>query len=72
MLPVPKDLLTNIDRTRAELMEDYDEGSRNTKASGGKRKRGNQYDDDEDYEDVDDDEGESGIPRGQRVQCGQQ
>jgi len=68
VLPVPKDLLTNFDRTKAELMEDYDESSRNTKASGGKRKRGNQYDEDEDYED----EEETGMPRGQRVQCAQQ
>ena len=62
--------MTNFDRTKAELMEDYDESSRNTKASGGKRKRGNYYDEDEDYED--ENEEETGMPRGQRVQCAQQ
>jgi len=72
VLPVPKDLLTNFDRSKAEIMDDYEEGKRNTKASGGKRKRGNQYDEDYEDEEEDDDEEDGGMPRGQRVQCAQQ
>jgi len=61
ILPVPKDLLTNVDRSKAELLEDFDESGTNARAEGGRGRPG--YDE----EDEDDD-----MPRGQRVQCNQQ
>jgi DnaJ family protein A protein 2 len=60
ILPVPKDLITNIDKNKAEFLEDFDETSTNTNAEGGRRRGG------------DDDSDEEGMPRGQRVQCAQQ
>jgi len=59
ILPVPKNLPT-LDKSKCLLLEDFEEGSQNTNAEGG-RGRG-----DEDEED--------GYPRGQgqRVQCAQQ
>lgn len=62
ILPVPKDLLTNVDKTKAQILEDFNESSTNPNAEGGRsRRRGG-----------DDDEDEDGMPRGQRVQCAQQ
>jgi DnaJ family protein A protein 2 len=58
VLPVPKDLITNVDKTKAELLEDFDQDGVNANAEGGKPRT---QDDDED-----------GMPRGQRVQCAQQ
>jgi len=60
VLPVPKDLLTNVDKTKSELLEDFDSEGVNASAEGG---RGRRHDDDED---------EDGMPQGQRVQCAQQ
>lgn len=61
ILPVPKDLITTIDKNTAQYLEDFDETSTNPNAAGGKS-RGHGDDDDED-----------GMPRGgQRVQCAQQ
>lgn len=62
ILPVPKDLLTNVDKTKAELLEDFDEHGTNARAEGGRgRGRGDEDDEDDD------------MPRGgQRVQCAQQ
>jgi DnaJ family protein A protein 2 len=60
ILPVPKDLLTNVDKTKTELLEDFDAEGVNSHAEGGKgRGRGDDDDDDD-------------MPRGQRVQCAQQ
>jgi len=61
ILPIPKDLLTGFDRTKAEILDDYDESNTNTNAAGGKTRGGGDDDDDED-----------GMPRGQKVQCAQQ
>jgi DnaJ family protein A protein 2 len=61
ILPVPKDLVSNVDQSKAIYLEDYDEWSTNTSASGGKS-RGDKEDE------FDDDS----MPRGQRVQCAQQ
>jgi DnaJ family protein A protein 2 len=59
ILPVPKS--QSVDKTKALVMEDFDESTQNTHAEGG-RARNNQDDDEED-----------GMPRGgQRVQCAQQ
>lgn len=60
MLPVPKDLLNNVDKTKCELLEDFDSTGMNDHAEGGRGR-----DDDDDYEDED-------MPRGQKVQCAQQ
>lgn len=60
VLPVPKDMLTNVDKTKAELLEDFDKDGVNANADGARGR--NQHDDDED----------DGMPRGQRVQCAQQ
>jgi len=60
ILPVPKDLITNVDKNKAQYLEDFDETSTNTNAEGGRRRGG------------DDDDDEDGMPRGQRVQCAQQ
>jgi DnaJ family protein A protein 2 len=60
ILPVPKDILTNVDKTKCEILEDFDSDGVNSQAEGGKRRM--QGDDDED----------DGMPRGQRVQCAQQ
>ena len=59
-MPVPKDLLTNVDRTKSELLEDFDAEGVNASAEGGRNRR---HDDDDD---------EDGMPQGQRVQCAQQ
>jgi DnaJ family protein A protein 2 len=59
-LPVPKDLITNVDQNKAVFLEDFNESGQNTNAAGGRR-RGD-----------DDDDEEDGMPRGQRVQCAQQ
>jgi DnaJ family protein A protein 2 len=59
ILPVPKDLLTNVDKSKCEYLEDFDETGTNSHAEGGRGRAG-----DEDDED---------MPRGgQRVQCAQQ
>jgi DnaJ family protein A protein 2 len=63
ILPVPKDLLVNVDKTKCELLEDFDQDGVNSKAEGGRGGR-HHHDDDDDEED--------GMPRGQRVQCAQQ
>jgi len=65
VLPVPKDILTNVDKTKCEILEDFDTDGVNSNAEGGKRRHGHGHGDD------DDDEGD-GMPRGQRVQCAQQ
>ena len=51
-------MLTNVDRSKAEILDDFDESGTNTHAEGGQEK-----DNDEDYEDV---------PSGPGVQCAQQ
>jgi len=65
VLPVPKDILTNVDKSKAELLEDFDESGTNSRAEGGKGRHRGGYEDDEDDDD---------MPRGggQRVQCNQQ
>jgi len=64
VLPVPKDLLTNVDRTKSELLEDFDSTGVNANAEGGRGRGGH----DEDWEDEDGGHGH----RGQGVQCAQQ
>jgi DnaJ family protein A protein 2 len=60
ILPVPNDLLTNVDKTKCEILEDFDTEGTNPHAEGGKSGMHGE-DDDED------------MPRGgQRVQCAQQ
>jgi len=61
ILPVPKNL-SNVEKSKCVVLEDFEEGSQNTHAEGGKHRAGD-YDDEED-----------GYPRGggQRVQCAQQ
>jgi len=61
VLPVPKDLLTDVDKTKCELLEDFDVDGVNSHAEGGRARHGHDDDDDDD-----------GHPRGQRVQCAQQ
>jgi len=59
ILPVPKNLPTNVDKTKCILLEDFDESTQNPHAEGGKQSA---HDEEED-------------PRGgggQRVQCAQQ
>jgi len=63
ILPVPKDLITNVDKNKVEYLQDFDESGTNTHAEGGKGRHRHGHGDDDD----DDDE-----PRGQRVQCNQQ
>jgi len=58
ILPIPKNLIT-LDRKNCEFMMDFDKGSVNNNAEGGKA-RGEE------------DEDEDGQPKGQRVQCAQQ
>jgi DnaJ family protein A protein 2 len=62
VLPIPKDLITNIDKTKCEILEDFDSDGLNSHAEGGKGRKG---------EDDEDDEDNPGG-RGQRVQCAQQ
>jgi DnaJ family protein A protein 2 len=59
ILPVPKDIITNVDKTKAQYLEDFDETATNSSAAGG-RARG---------QDDDDEEGPRGGPG---VQCAQQ
>lgn len=63
ILPVPKDLITNYDKNKAEFLEDFDESGTNPNAEGGRRGARGGHDDDDDDDD---------MPRGQRVQCAQQ
>jgi DnaJ family protein A protein 2 len=67
VLPVPKDLLTVSDseKAKAEVLEDFDKDGVNSSAEGGKGRSRHQHGDDDDEED-------DGHPRGQRVQCNQQ
>jgi DnaJ family protein A protein 2 len=58
ILPVPKDLITNIDKNKCEVLDDFDEDGINSHPEGGKGKKHSEDDEDE--------------PRGQRVQCAQQ
>lgn len=60
ILPVPKDLITNVDKNKAQFLEEFDETSTNTNAQGGRARGGDDDDDDEDPR------------RGQGVQCAQQ
>jgi DnaJ family protein A protein 2 len=60
ILPVPENLITNVDKTKCELLEDFDSDGVNSHAEGGKDRK----DDDDDYEDE--------PQGGQRVQCAQQ
>jgi len=65
VLPVPKDLLvlSEEDKKKAEVLDDFDKDGVNSNAEGGKG-RNRHHDDDDDEDD--------GQPRGQRVQCNQQ
>jgi DnaJ family protein A protein 2 len=67
VLPVPKDLLvlSEEDKKKAEVLDDFDKDGVNTHAEGGKGKSRHHHGDD-------DDEDDDGHPRGQRVQCNQQ
>jgi DnaJ family protein A protein 2 len=67
ILPVPKDLLvlSDAEKKKAEVLDDFDKDGVNTDPTGGRGRKG-RHDDDDDYED------EDGQPRGQRVQCNQQ
>jgi DnaJ family protein A protein 2 len=58
ILPVPKDLITNVDKSKCQYLEEFDETGTNPHAEGG-RKRSAEEDDED-------------MPRGQRVQCAQQ
>lgn len=60
ILPVPKNL-ANLDRSKCEILKDFDKGNMNSHAEGGRGRPSE-----------DDDEDEDGQPRGQRVQCNQQ
>jgi DnaJ family protein A protein 2 len=62
VLPVPKDLLTGVDKTKCELLEDFDQDGTNPNADGARSRHGHGHDDEDD----------DGMPRGQRVQCAQQ
>jgi len=66
ILPVPKNLPETIDRKKCEIMMDFDKGSTNDRADGGKNKGGRGHGH------GDDDDDEEGGPQGQRVQCQQQ
>jgi DnaJ family protein A protein 2 len=68
VLPVPKDLLvlSDADKKKAQVLDDFDKDGINASAEGGKGRRGGHGHGD------DDDEDEDGQPRGQRVQCNQQ
>jgi DnaJ family protein A protein 2 len=60
ILPVPEDLITDLDKNKFELLGEFDSDGVNSHAEGGKH--GMNGDDDDDEE----------IPGGQRVQCAQQ
>jgi DnaJ family protein A protein 2 len=59
ILPVPKDLIKNEEKTKCELLEDFDSDGVNSHAEGG-RKRSNDEDEDDDNQ------------HGRGVQCAQQ
>jgi DnaJ family protein A protein 2 len=58
ILPVPKDLITNVDKSKCQVLDDFDPDGVNSHAEGGRAKKKSEDEDDE--------------PRGQRVQCAQQ
>jgi DnaJ family protein A protein 2 len=60
ILPVPEDLITDLDKNKFELLEEFDSDRVNSHAEGGKH---GMNEDDEDDED---------MQGGQRVQCAQQ
>jgi len=66
ILPLPKNQ-PKVDNGKLIILEDYKEGSKNTKAEGGKGK----HNDDDEWEDEDSHHHHRG-PGGQRVECNQQ